>query len=65
MRDFVVWEPGQVLICALCNRERGGDDPPGNWQRHYGSARRRVPIFGGSEIGMPDQILGYLVYVKL
>jgi hypothetical protein len=56
--DFVVWEPGETLTCALCTRERGGADPPGPWQRHYNSARRRIPIFHYS----PMSPVGYLEY---
>ena len=44
--DFVVWEPGETVVCILCNRQRGGDNPPGNWQREYDTNRRRVPIYG-------------------
>jgi hypothetical protein len=61
VRDFMVWEPGQTLICALCEGERGGDDPPGPWFRHQPSARRRIPIFHQGEWSMP--IMGYLEYV--
>jgi hypothetical protein len=39
--------------------ERGGADPPGPWQRHYDSARRRIPIWGPA-----GGQLGYLVYVN-
>ena len=58
MRDFVHWEPGLSVACALCGIERGGADPPGPWQRHYGSARRRMRIFGQA-----GETLGYFVYV--
>ena len=57
VRDFVVWEPGESLICVLCQRKRGGADPPGNWFRHSPSQRRRIPIIG------PAGALGYLEYV--
>lgn len=60
--DFVTWEPGQTVICVLCGGERGGDDPPGPWQRHYGSARRRVPIFHVQ--GPWVATVGYLEYVS-
>jgi hypothetical protein len=60
VRDFVQWEPDHTAFCVLCKTERGGADPPGPWQRHYGSARRRLPIFG--EAG---SILGYFTYVAL
>jgi hypothetical protein len=56
--DFVIWGPGETLTCILCGNVRGGVDPPGPWQRHYGSARRRVPIFGN------HSILGYLEYIN-
>jgi hypothetical protein len=56
--DFVIWEPGETVICVLCNRERGGDDPPGNWMRHRPSQRRRIPIFG-ERWGT----LGYMEYI--
>lgn len=58
MSDFVVWEPGETVICILCGGERGGDDPPGNWIRHRPSHRRRIPIFGphGSTLGHMEYI---------
>jgi hypothetical protein len=56
--DFVIWEPGETVTCVLCERERGGDDPPGNWFRHRPSHRRRVPIFGPF-----GSVLGHLEYV--
>lgn len=58
--DFAVWEPGETVLCVLCNCERGGDDPPGPWFRHQPSQRRRIAIFG-------DRMrpLGYLVYRRL
>jgi hypothetical protein len=60
--DFVIWEPGETVMCVLCGRERGGDDPPGNWMRHRPSQRRRVPIFG---VGAFDRlvVLGHMEYV--
>ena len=60
MRDFVHWEPKHTVFCVLCSTERGGKDPPGPWQRHYGSARRRIPILGPF-----GSILGYFTYVAL
>jgi hypothetical protein len=62
--DFVVWEPGETLVCALCGRERGGSDPPGPWFRHQPSARRRIPIFHVSAHGYVATV-GYLEYVYL
>ena len=59
MRDLVLWEPGETVICVLCNHERGGDDPPGLWFRHRPSDRRRIPIFDAEPFWRP---LGYLVY---
>lgn len=64
--DFVIWEPGETVICVLCNRERGGDDPPGNWFRHQPSARRRIPIFHAEQMPwgrLADRCLGYLEYI--
>ena len=58
MSDFVLWEPGETVICVLCGRERGGEDPPGNWMRHRPGRRRRIPIFGPNR-----SILGHLEYV--
>lgn len=58
MSDFVVWEPGLTTICMLCNGERGGDDPPGRWQRHVPTQRRRIPIWGPH-----GSVLGYLEFV--
>ena len=57
--DFVLWGPGESLICVLCNRERGSADPPGRWFRHSPSQRRRVPIFGDY-----GSVLGYLEYIR-
>jgi hypothetical protein len=56
--DLLIWEPGETLICVLCERERGGADPPGPWFRHWPSRRQRVPIFGA---GL--EVLGYLEYL--
>lgn len=58
IRDLLNWEPGGTLICVLCERERGGADPPGPWFRHRPSRRRREPIFGENL-----EVLGYLEYV--
>jgi hypothetical protein len=60
VRDLIVWEPGQTLICVLCGRERGGDDPPRNWIRHRPSHRRRIPIWGPG-----DAVLGHFEFVML
>jgi hypothetical protein len=58
--DLITWEPGETLVCVLCERERGGADPPGSWFRHRPSRRRRIPIFG------PElEVLGHLEYVYL
>jgi hypothetical protein len=59
VRDLIVWEPGQTLFCVLCERERGGADPPGNWTRHRPSQRRRMPIWGPG-----DAVLGHLEYIR-
>ena len=59
MRDFVTWEPGETLTCVLCGHKRGGDDPPGNWQRHYGTARRRIPV-----LGPQGAVLGHMIYKR-
>jgi len=64
VRDFVGWEPGYTIICVLCNGERGGEDPPGPWQRHYGSNRRRIPIYGPPH-SEGDSILGYMEYIHI
>lgn len=61
---MVLWEPGQVLICAICGIERGGDDPPGPWTRHYPSQRRRIAIYKAD--GWATEVpLGYLEYVRV
>lgn len=62
MRDLVLWEPGETLICAICGIERGGADPPGPWFRHRPSHRRRIPIYkaDGWATGVP---MGYLEYI--
>jgi len=57
--DFVIWEPGETVICMICDGERGGGDPPGNWFRHRPSHRRRIPIFGPGR-----SILGHLEYIR-
>lgn len=59
--DLVKWEPGETIICVLCDREHGGDDPPGPWFRHRPTHRRRIPIFD-TQHGWRTP-LGYLVYV--
>lgn len=59
MSDLVIWEPGETVICVLCERERGGDDPPGPWFRHSPSQRRRIPIFSKY-----NTVLGYLEYIR-
>jgi hypothetical protein len=58
--DFIDWEPGYSVICVLCNRERGGGDPPGPWMRHRPSQRRRIPIFDACDGRNP---MGYLEYI--
>ena len=60
MRDFVTWEPGLVVTCALCGKERGGADPPGPWTRRYRDGRRRIPIVSYA----PNCALGYMEYVN-
>lgn len=63
MSDLVEWEPGQTVICMLCEGERGGDDPPGPWIRHRSTSLpafvRRMPIFDAQR---PWKPLGYFVY---
>ena len=61
MSDFIVWEPGETVICVLCGKERGGADPPGPWTRHYNAGRRRVPIYGAEG----RFVLGYMEYFHL
>jgi hypothetical protein len=56
---MVLWEPGETLICAICERERGGDDPPGPWFRHRPSHRRRIVIFHRNPL-LP---MGHLEYI--
>jgi hypothetical protein len=62
LKDFMVWEPGQVTICALCQCERGGMNPPGRWISHQNGSRsiRRKPIYGGES----RAVLGWLVYER-
>lgn len=64
MSDFIVWEPGETVICVLCGKERGGADPPGPWTRNYSTGRRRVPILR-FQIGMPPATVGYMEYFHL
>jgi hypothetical protein len=59
INDFVMWEPGDYVTCALCDFERGGDDPPGPWIRHLPSNRRRIRIFGEYH-----GLLGYFTLVR-
>lgn len=58
--DFVEWEPGMTIICALCEHERGGDDPPRPWQRNYKTHRRRIGIYDAGDARWP---MGYLEYI--
>jgi len=60
---MVFWEPGLTVECVLCGKVRGGDVPPGRWTRHYGRARRRIPIFNVGGSGFSDAAVGYMEYV--
>jgi hypothetical protein len=58
---MVMWEPGETLICAICQGERGGADPPGPWFRRRPGDVRRIPIFQRTPL-LP---LGYMEYRRL
>lgn len=60
MRDLILWEPGETLVCVLCGGERGGQNPPGEWQRAYSTSQRRVPIYGPG-----NTIVGHMEYTRL